>query len=161
MEQNGKKTLISMDWFFPEHLKTRWFFGCGIWRSHNAGPTFPWGWIGSTNPRETVRRLKPPIKYRLIIMDPLIIDPLIIDSNIEITTDLPLNHRKKKNVLGKCRHWSWLKSLMFCDCWFQISENHQRHLASPVLVQNHPPNSWDTEPPKKSYGSSSLLHYLC
>ena len=31
--------------------------------------------------------LKPPIKYRLIIMDPLIIDPLIIDSNIEITTE--------------------------------------------------------------------------
>jgi hypothetical protein len=29
-------------------------------------------------------------------MDPLIIDPLVIDSNIEITTDLPLNHRKKK-----------------------------------------------------------------
>jgi hypothetical protein len=33
-------------------------------------------------------------------MDPLIIDPLVIDSNIEITTDLPLNHRKKKR-LGK------------------------------------------------------------
>ena len=55
------KMLISMDLFFPEHLKTRGPFGCGIWRSHNAGPTFPWGWIGSTNPRETVRWLKPNI----------------------------------------------------------------------------------------------------
>ena len=84
-------------------------------------------------------------------MDPLIIDPLVIDSNIEIYRKKKKIEpsEKKKNVLGKCCHLSWLKSLlMFCDCWFQIPENHQRHVASPVLVQNHPPNSWDIERPK-------------